>query len=56
MNPVKQQLNLRISAHTAEQIDELAEKLGLNKTEIVLLAIDRLARDKLPKRDKPPSK
>jgi hypothetical protein len=41
----KQQTNIRLSLHTKRQLRALAEKLGLSEGQLVMLAIDRLARD-----------
>lgn len=38
----REQFNTRLSKLTHQQITELAEQYGLNKTEVVTLAIDRL--------------
>jgi hypothetical protein len=48
--PTKQ-LNTRIPEITQEQIDQIADKYGLTKTQILILAIDRLARDLYPNGD-----
>jgi predicted DNA-binding protein len=37
------QFNIRnLPEHTAQQIDELCAKMGMTKTQLVLLAIERL--------------
>ncbi len=41
----KQQTNIRLSLHTKRQLRALAKKLGLSEGQLVMLAIDRLARD-----------
>jgi hypothetical protein len=41
----KQQTNIRLSLHTKRQLRALAEKLGVSEGQLVMLAIDRLARD-----------
>jgi hypothetical protein len=41
----KQQTNIRLSLHSKKQLRALAEKLGLSEGQLVMLAIDRLARD-----------
>ncbi len=41
----KQQTNIRLSLHTKRQLRALAQKLGLSEGQLVMLAIDRLARD-----------
>lgn len=38
----KAQKNIRMSEFTANQLAEIAQKTGLNDTEIITLAIDRL--------------
>lgn len=38
----KKQFNFRASAHTVAQLTALVESLGLNTTEIITLAVDRL--------------
>jgi hypothetical protein len=48
--PTKQ-LNTRIPEITQEQIDEIANEYGLTKTQILILAIDRLSRDLYPRAD-----
>jgi hypothetical protein len=42
------QLNARLPELSHDQIDELCEEYGLTKTQILILAIDRLHRDLLP--------
>jgi len=39
----REQFNVRLPGMTIEQIDLIAETHGLTKTQIVILAIDRLA-------------
>jgi hypothetical protein len=39
------QFNARLPRLTHEQISELSEAYGLTKTQVVILAIDRLTRD-----------
>lgn len=41
----KQQTNIRLSDHSKRQLRALARKLGLSEGQLVMLAIDRLARD-----------
>jgi antitoxin component of RelBE/YafQ-DinJ toxin-antitoxin module len=41
----KQQTNIRLSDHTKRQLRALAHKLGMSEGQLVMLAIDRLARD-----------
>ncbi len=41
----KQQTNIRLSDHSRRQLRALALKLGLSEGQLVMLAIDRLARD-----------
>jgi hypothetical protein len=41
----KQQTNIRLSLHSKRQLRALAQKLGLSEGQLVMLAIDRLARD-----------
>ena len=48
--PTKQ-FNARIPALTQEQIDQIADEYELTKTQILILAIDRLSRDLYPKGD-----
>jgi hypothetical protein len=40
---MKKQINIRASAYLAETIERLRSKLGLNQTEIILLAVEKLA-------------
>lgn len=49
----REQLNVRVPAFTLEQIDLLIETYGLTKTQVVLLAIDRLTSDLNPETGKP---
>jgi len=42
---MKTQINFRASAHTSAQIKGLVEATGLNQTEIIAIAIDRMARE-----------
>lgn len=48
-----QQINVRIPMMTQGQIDAVSEKYGLTKTQIVILAVDRLTRDLYPARPNP---
>ncbi len=41
----KQQTNIRLSQHSKRQLRALAQKLGLSEGQLVMLAVDRLARD-----------
>lgn len=41
----KQQTNIRLSDHTKRQLRALASKLGMSEGQLVMLAIDRMARD-----------
>ena len=41
----KQQTNIRLSTHSKLQLRALADKLGLSEGQLVMLAIDRMARD-----------
>lgn len=36
------QLNVRLPSHTHKQLDRLVAKLGMTKTQVLILAIDRL--------------
>jgi capsular polysaccharide biosynthesis protein len=38
----KTQVNFRASAHTSHQLDELVKKTGMNQTEVIAVAIDRM--------------
>ena len=38
-------LNVRLPRFTAQQIDRLCEHLGVTKTQLVVLAIDRMMRE-----------
>lgn len=42
------QFNTRIPDITVEQIDNIASEYGLTKTQVLILAIDRLHRQLLP--------
>ena len=42
------QLNIRIPPLTIQQIDKIVKATGMTKTQIVLLAIDRLTRELTP--------
>ncbi len=42
------QFNARIPQITQQQIDKIARLTGMTKTQIIILAIDRLARDLTP--------
>ena len=41
---MSQQVNVRLPKLTRDQIDELSETYGLTKTQVVILAVDRLTR------------
>ncbi len=41
----KQQTNIRLSTHSKHQLHALAHKLGLSEGQLIMLAIDRMARD-----------
>ncbi len=41
----KQQTNIRLSDHTKRQLRALAHKLGMSEGQLIMLAIDRMARD-----------
>lgn len=41
----KTQTNVRLSIHSKRQLRALAHKLGMSEGQLVMLAIDRLARD-----------
>lgn len=45
------QFNTRLPQISHDQIDQIATEYGLTKTQIAILAIDRLARDLFPKGD-----
>lgn len=40
---IKSQLNIRVGDHCKAQIALLCKSMGLNATEVILLAIERLA-------------
>lgn len=40
---MKEQTSIRLSAITREQIRRLASRMSLTQTEVILLAVDRLA-------------
>ena len=40
---MSQQFNVRLPALTHEQISQLHESYGLTKTQVIILAVDRLA-------------
>jgi len=42
-NTSKQQVNARLPAVTIEQLNTLIKKTGMTKTQVIILAIDRLA-------------
>lgn len=46
---MKQQISLRISNLTKTQIDDLGQSTGMNQTEIVSVAIDRMFREETMK-------
>jgi hypothetical protein len=48
--PTKQ-FNTRIPQITQEQIDQIIDEYGLTKTQVLIITIDRLARDLYPKGD-----
>lgn len=37
------QVNVRLPAHTIKQLESLAKRFGMTKTQVLILAIDRLA-------------
>lgn len=41
----RQQFNIRLPEYTIDQIERLSEALGLTKTQLIILAIDRFERD-----------
>jgi hypothetical protein len=41
----KAQISIRISDHSRRQLDHLIKHTGLNQTEVVLLALDRLSEE-----------
>lgn len=43
----KKQISIRASANTIGQIDYIAKEYNMNKTEVILLAVERLYRDQL---------
>ena len=45
---MRQQVNYRLPDITIESIDLIVETYGLTKTQTVILAVDRLARDLYP--------
>lgn len=46
-----EQFNARLPKHTHDQMTEIANEYGLTKTQIVILAIDRLHLQLLPNAD-----
>lgn len=48
MTSKTKQLNVRIPPLTQEQLRELEERTGLTVTQIVIMALDRLAHAELP--------
>lgn len=48
-----QQFNTRLPGITLDQIDLLCETYGLTKTQVIILAVDRLTRDLYPKDHSP---
>jgi len=40
---MKKQINIRASTYLAETIERLKARLGLNQTEVILLAVEKLA-------------
>lgn len=44
-NPTSSQFNARLPQLTHAQINDLAATHGLTKTQVIILAVDRLARD-----------
>jgi len=42
--PAREQFNCRLPAFTKQQIAELSKRLGLSQSEVIILAIDRMAR------------
>lgn len=47
---IREQFNVRLPVFTLETIDLICETYGLTKTQVVILAVDRLARDINPER------
>jgi hypothetical protein len=45
---MKHQTTVLLSDHTRRQISQLQERLGCNKTEVILLGIERLYREEFP--------
>ena len=41
---MSQQFNIRLPSLTHEQINELSQTHGLTKTQVIILAVDRLSR------------
>lgn len=44
----KKQMNTRLPDITNRQIDEIAIQYGMTKTQVLMLAVDRLSRDLRP--------
>jgi hypothetical protein len=43
----KSQINIRVSDHSRRQLDALIERTGLNQTEVIMLALDRLSKEEI---------
>jgi len=46
---MKQLISIRISEHTKRQLDALTQHINTTQTDVVSIAIDRMAREELPK-------
>lgn len=44
---MKSQVNIRISKHTRRQLDQLQEHMSTTQTDVISIAIDRMARKEL---------
>lgn len=44
-NMTRHQVNVRLPAYSVEQIDAICEAYGLTKTQVIILAVDRLMSD-----------
>ncbi|NLE43714.1 MAG: hypothetical protein GX620_03235 [Chloroflexi bacterium] len=42
---MREQLNVRIPTITQDQVEDLCTRLGLTRTQLVIMAIDRMARE-----------
>lgn len=42
-----QQKNYRLPSHTIKQLEALIEKMGATETQIIILAVDRLAQQEI---------